>query len=356
MKFIKTKKSKNWLLNLVIIFVACIIGVVFIELIWIYNNSIDKNANSRRYFMTSGSGGVFDSRKDLVIYKKNSDVTHQVWFKKKKFINEYKYTFKTNNVGLVQNNNIKKNIKSILFLGDSFTEGTGSKPWFDEFNRHRKKKNMQFINGGILGTGFLHWESLERYLISEGYNISSIFVIYISDDFYRKKWMFSDGILKCTEYYKNCVGWESYLGTPPQNEVNQFLLSIDDKKHYFYSSKFDFKEVLKIKLPATAQLYRQILRIYSKIQSRRVVSKLINKYNSQIIFIHLPSKDEIFENKDNGQIYNGYIEKLGGKTYSGYKLCGLNIGDFYEIDGHPNKYGYEKIRKCISAIVDKEIM
>ena len=42
--------------------------------------------------------------------------------------------FNTNNFGLVQNSDIFSNQDSILFLGDSFTQGQGASPWINNFN------------------------------------------------------------------------------------------------------------------------------------------------------------------------------------------------------------------------------
>ena len=74
-------------------------------------------------------------------------------------VNNY---IKTNNLGLVQDNHINFENESVLFLGDSFTEGQGSEAWINKFNG--KFNAYQVVNGGILGTGPEHFYNLENYL------------------------------------------------------------------------------------------------------------------------------------------------------------------------------------------------
>ena len=66
-------------------------------------------------------------------------------------IKVWDYKFSTNNYGLVQDNELEKKKKSIIFLGDSFTVGWGTEPWINNFNGMFKK--MQVINGGQAGAG-----------------------------------------------------------------------------------------------------------------------------------------------------------------------------------------------------------
>jgi hypothetical protein len=67
---------------------------------------------------------------------------------------EYAYKFKTNNFGLVQDKDLVRGVKSILLLGDSFTDGQGAEPWFRQIAPQIEKLNYQPINGGLFGTGF----------------------------------------------------------------------------------------------------------------------------------------------------------------------------------------------------------
>ena len=77
----------------------------------------------------------------------------------------------TNNFGLVQNNNISREKNSILFLGDSFTEGQGYSAWINKFFF----KKFQIINGGLLGKRYKQFEYLENH-ISENFKISKVIV------------------------------------------------------------------------------------------------------------------------------------------------------------------------------------
>ena len=55
------------------------------------------------------------------------------YYKENEFLKIWDYEFSTNNFGLVQKSDIYSDKDSILFLGDSFTEGQGATPWIDNF-------------------------------------------------------------------------------------------------------------------------------------------------------------------------------------------------------------------------------
>ena len=88
----------------------------------------------------------------------------------------YKYDININNLGLVQDQDLQKDIPSILFLGDSFTEGQGGDgSWINFFGGNYN--NYQIINGGLLGTGFQQFELLNSYL--SNHNIKKVFVLLV---------------------------------------------------------------------------------------------------------------------------------------------------------------------------------
>ena len=92
------------------------------------------------------------------------------------------YKFSTNNYGLVQEFDLTKKKKSLLFLGDSCTEGQGAEPWINYLGENYK--GLQIINGGIQGTGFRQFENLDKYL-SNIFTIQKAVVIFISSDVRR---------------------------------------------------------------------------------------------------------------------------------------------------------------------------
>jgi hypothetical protein len=264
--------------------------VFLLELTW--RTTQDQSQIGQRYYLISGGKGVFRNVNDIFLYERNSLIKHRVWIDTEhSFEKVYSYEFLTNNYGLVQNFYITPNKDSILILGDSFTEGTGAPPWFNGFARKFPDQGLQLVNGGILGTGFLHWVGLHEYLINEGFRFSKVIIIFISDDLTRKRWTFPDEILKCLENWQICKGWENILAIPPRGKEFQFLENIRNYKlQSVYYVKFNLKESLKKMLPGATDVYRRILRLLSRKSSEKVIHEFIELYGKNLIFVHIPMK------------------------------------------------------------------
>ena len=80
------------------------------------------------------------------------------------------------------------------------------------------------------------------------------------------------------------------------------------------------------------------------------IKNLINKYNDSIIFIQLKNKNEIIFGKEYDTYYaENYIKELSNNHH----VCNFenNISNFYEIDMHPNKRGYESLFNCVNMVL-----
>lgn len=84
--------------------------------------------------------------------------------------------------------------------------------------------------------------------------------------------------------------------------------------------------------------------------SKSVIFDMLNQYGwDNIIFVHIPQKDEINYGTPNllGKIAISAIQESGAQYYDGFKNCNLRERDFFVHDGHPNALGYEKISNCV---------
>ena len=196
--------------NKLLIFFSIIFSLIIVEVITslILPNKNDHNYKNR--YMLFDEGKNFRNIKNFFTYHPNMSIaSRNYYYEDGKFLKEYSYNIYTNNLGLVQKNDINKKEPSILFLGDSFTEGQGSKSWVDKFNGYYNKYHI--INGGLLGTGFQsvlqHYYrlknnsnlmSLHTFISTINYNLEytyHTYKLYGDNGYIRNILMINNGVL-----------------------------------------------------------------------------------------------------------------------------------------------------------------
>ena len=310
--------------------------------------------NDNRYsqiFKVYHQGKIFRSYDNFYLYEKNLDQKRYLNFyydkdnfKLKKI---WDYKFSTNNFGLVQDFDLSKGKQSLLFLGDSFTEGQGAEPWLN--NLVKDFKDLQLINGGIQGTGFKQFENLEKYL-SNFFVIQKVVVIFISSDVRR-------GIVKaknskCLENFKNCKNKDYILGVPNNKnfDIESFVLAnaniqlkTNVKKKFKYFIR-DFHLYNYLRTIINTFRLRKDNTIKENLDS---ILSLKRKYKENIIFIRVNDPNEIMFKNSNYEtiLINNFFEK----NDMSYHYCDMNndIELFHKFDYHPNKLGYENLTKCV---------
>ena len=196
--------------NTLIAIMSVIIGLVLFEVLagFIFGKGLSNDhERSRRYmlFGTADNTPAFRNQGNIFTYAPNSTIRQTAYYENGAVLHkEYDYQFKANNFGLVQKQDIEKDRPSILVLGDSFTEGQGATPWFYFLEEGDGKKNTQLINGGLLGTGFAQWKLLHDHLVNSGIRINKVVIPFISDDYQRAVWNFSDRVLNCLGGVEKC--------------------------------------------------------------------------------------------------------------------------------------------------------
>lgn len=351
--------------NKLLVFFSVIFSLIIVEVITslILPNKSDYNYRNR--YMLFNEGKNFRNIKNFFTYHPNmSIVSENYYYKDGKFLKEYSYNINTNNLGLVQKNDINKEDPSILFLGDSFTEGQGAESWIDKFNGNFNK--YQIINGGLLGTGFQQFELMNDYL--NDHNIKKVFVLFIGDDLRRDIYQFNKSQIKCLNNHLVCKGSETFYGFPLlKKEPLIFLKNLRLKqlvennieKKSFKSIRRNIKSKIAnlniIKIPRNflkSKFYNskneKILRNFDSIE------RLINIYEQNIYFIHLKMKDEII--KKNESYESLYVKKFIQNLSKNYFKCEFNdnVDFFYKFDHHPNKEGYDYLFNCIKKILNEQ--
>ncbi len=358
---------KKFIINTFLILLSLIFIVTIIEyFLSLFVTKQDYSNQRYMLFKSNNQNSVFKNIDGGFVYQPNTEIENTTFFYiNNQWVKEFDYIMPTNNFGLVQTEDLYHEEKSILFLGDSYTEGVGAYPWFENLNKNFTSSKYQLINGGILGTGFESWFNLYNHLLNQNIEISKIVIIFTSDDYRRGIWNMHKNTLKCIENYKICKGDENFYGKPSsENEIN-FLEKLrnfrenDANQHH----KNIIINYIKKTFPELRSLNRTIRRKFdinkspTITKSNEIIKYFINKYKDNALFIHIPTKFEtLFDNKDLfGKKTFEFIEKNNGNVVDLFGKCNLNKEDFHIYDGHPNAKGYDKISFCISSIIEKKL-
>jgi lysophospholipase L1-like esterase len=346
--------------NILIAIISFIITLLFIEIF--YQFFLGNESNNKRFlFITKPS--LRDQNKSFG-YSKNTNVREiAVYGNGKKFHIEYDSSFRTNNIGLVQKKPFDPKKKSIVIIGDSFTQGQGAPPWFYQLEDDWKNNEYQLINLGIIGTGMIQWKDTLQWFSDIG-EIKQIFICCISDDWVRPRWYISEdeeqkvyafNFLIGNKIQKNLkkpviyfIGKESDHNTilkkakeiadVMKTGANNFLTK-------FFLSSFTHRIFFQKKLPP--HYYNEI--VFS--ENKTSFDQIISTYGAKnITVLHLPQKQEVIQGKydELGMKIKNLILSRHIKYIDGLALCQLNKGDFFRDDDHPNASGYKKIYACFS--------
>jgi hypothetical protein len=355
--------------NIIIIIISIIISLTTIEFIFIFkNNNLNKNIKKfdpYNRFMLFEEGDVFKNVESFFKYHSNKNILSKTFYKDSdKWIEEYSYEISTNNFGLVQKNDLIKNKKSILLLGDSFVEGQGSSSWVNNFNG--LYKDYQIINGGIIGTGPQQFELIENH-ISKEFIVKKVIFFYIGDDIRRNIFNISQNTLDCLKDYKTCSGNENFYGFPFRNNnpikflnsLNEYRISQKNDLPFFDKLKVNIKKnlnnlyIIKIPINVLRQRFYKSKNEYIK-RNFNSINNLFLKYENNIIFVQLKSKNEVLYGKEYNSFYTeNFIKKISKNHFS----CNFNnnINFFNKIDMHPNKDGYNNLYQCVRKILNNNI-
>jgi lysophospholipase L1-like esterase len=351
------EKVGSWLL----IIPSALLGIVLLEVFcWLFVQSVGANipGRDRRVVFFDGRSPIFQNHGDIFTYLPNNDIRNvTAFFNKDAYVVEYDYRFRTNNLGLTQESDVLPRRKSLLLLGDSFTEGQGAEPWFQFVAPTIDKLGYQPVNGGVMGTGFGQWLKLTQYLASKDIDVRKLVVLFISDDYRRDVWSIQPPVFQCVSGSPLCRVENSYLyRLPPPGEMSSW---IDRVRTARGPMRPQLKLSLAALMPATYSGYiyvKQLLRFSrAEEEAHAAIAEMVSMYGPKnIAFIHLPQKDEIEVGPDSpGLRARRAIEEAGGKLFDGFKLCGLKSADYYTNDNHPNKSGYTKIAACASDVINE---
>jgi hypothetical protein len=285
-------------------------------------------------------------------------------------VKEYDYRFTSNSYGLIQLKELNPTKPAVVFLGDSFTEGQGARPWFYDLESDwPRMSRYQIVNGGVVGTGVEGWGRLYQEL-STKIKVAKAVIIFISDDWNRPVRRFSQQELDCLRAAMRCNGSEDFYGLPEnpidaQAHINRiaqyrirYLTQLRSRTNIIERSAV----YRKLVTPALRRLngFMQTGSVESEATkqlktSKRVAATMVRELGrGNVLFIYLPQRYELGGGPNwYGKKANEFILKSGFAFVDGRAQCGLTVGDYYEHDGHPNAAGYEKIAACVRRAVER---
>jgi hypothetical protein len=282
---------------------------------------------------------------------------------------EFDYKFPTNNIGLVQDNDVLPGKPSMLVLGDSFTEGVGSAPWFTTLAPVIEAAGYQPINGGLRGTGFSMWWQLAQYLESQGMQIQKLVIVFTTPDYSAPPFSFPEDYLHClaAPILQNCdLNRHFFLPMPQSQQLPQWIDAV--RKARFTSVRVPRNALdsvlgkLEAWLPNTYRIFKFVQtkiappppdprQVQAVMRSQDAIRAMIGRYGAKnIIFVHVPLKSEP-PPSPLGLEARRAIEAAGGRVFDGFEFCGLSLSDYHTIDGHPTETGYSKVSKCVAQAV-----
>jgi hypothetical protein len=94
--------------------------------------------------------------------------------------------FTANNAGLVQKGNIDPSKQYTVFVGDSYTQGVGARPWF--YDLEQEMTSLPLANLGVVGMGVQHWTKAIEWFDKSIARVEKIVVLFITDNFPRPYW------------------------------------------------------------------------------------------------------------------------------------------------------------------------
>lgn len=359
----RSRRALKWLLYLfgVALFVALglegLLRVTYADPDYYWDNRflfIFRNAylNREGHFWTYRPEAKI---REAAVYAVRAPFTTQL-----RMVVEYDCGMRSNNLGLLQADNIERGASATVILGDSFTAGEGGCPWFDRLQERRKSDRL--INAALPGHGFGHWVRLIEYLRKSGVQVRRLLIVGISSDFPRTPWIWTQEQLECLN--RGPCPKEDLPGLWHPLEPDESHASLIERSAARYGARYarfgesSWGEALKdymrqesyfVKFIAIAR--DRILKRNPSAQGANSFSEADNalqRFKSLGIPLHVlmvSQRDEVGL-LGNRKALNAATALLDSHGVA-HSWCGLSKSHFLPFDGHPNRAGYDKLLDCV---------
>ena len=282
---------------------------------------------------------------------------------------EYDVTFQTNNLGFIDARDYHKagagdRRTRFAFVGDSMTAGYhGGAPWVPLLRDQAERKNpaVEIYNLGIGGVGLAQFYMLLKHVEGE-LDIDRIVVLFITHDLFRSRVnVIEDGglIYVCpVEISRSkCVSAETRMMVMRDREMTQPEILEAIRERGLVSEPSGLGEWFERNTYLGSILARDVYGRESFEETARALGKhfrelaLFEQFRDgfpgkRIVFVHLPMKEEAIHETYYLDV-SADVRRAGVGYVSILERCDLEESDYHDVDPHPNRSGYEKIRRCV---------
>lgn len=290
---------------------------------------------------------------------------------------EFDVTFSTNNLGLIDEQDytrLSTATRRIALVGDSFTAGTGARPWVPRLRESIQKEDpsIDVYNLGLVGTGFRHFARLVKS-VNQEIPINELWVLAICDDFARTDWVpksSAEGFWFCKQGDAGCqssppkirfIGLfepTSEIELQATNLAHLMHLSLSPSEspppsapwfHRLVSYSIMLTELNKVRHQVLAS-FREHEKFGQRIREDRPALERLAQFIGPKFFVHIPEKGET-KRRAYRCSPKQTVEALGFRYLPLLHDCKIEARLYHVHDPHFSSEGAERMQVCMKNYI-----
>lgn len=267
---------------------------------------------------------------------------------------EFDCRMRSNNLGLLQDDDVLPGTPRTIVFGDSFASGQGGCPWFHRLQALRPQDRL--VNAGLPGTGLDQWWRLFGHLKAQGVVADRVLLVAISNDFKRKAWTWPDTDLNCLD--RGICTWDgTYSWQPVRSDETERELKKRTRERY--TMRFSNYNAPSFWFLSLEQHSMFLKFLHNAVEN---LAGLFKPGNAGVLpqtdsalkgfkSLGVPVKVLLLTQKnETGRFANEADLTAAVATLNAqgvpHELCRLSHEDFLPLDGHPTAAGYDKVVAC----------
>jgi hypothetical protein len=261
---------------------------------------------------------------------------------------------RSNNLGLLQDDDVLPGKPRTIVFGDSFTSGQGGCPWFHKLQARRPQDLL--LNAGLLGTGFEQWWRLFEHLRTQGVVAERVLLIAISNDFKRKVFNWPATDFDCLDRGQ-CV-WDGVYSWQPvrPDETENELLARTRARYTMRFSNYSALSFWFLSLEQHSMFLKFLhlavenlagLLVHGKAGVLPGTEVALQNFKSlgipvKVLLVTQKNETGLLGNEQDTAAAVALLNAHGVP----HDQCHLGYDDFLRLDSHPNAAGYERLAAC----------